>query len=413
LSNSSNLSVYKLSYFGLWLLNPIIALYFGIRNHKKISVVLTLVFFCGFYGTTFHVNETVDSSKYRDKFYSMHDQELDFENFKSTLFDGETTFDLVVPLITYFVASFTRNEQILFLIFGVIFGFFYGKNLIFLLNILPNNVKKSKFLIFLIFIFMLIVPFWSGLNGIRMWTGAHVFFFGVSRLIYKNEKRFYFYVILACLFHFSYIIVTIILISYRFIALKNYVRIYFVLFLISFFTSQLNIGQIKTFVNNNTPEIFKAKSEAYTKDIYIEKVTEKINNYSWHNRIYRSVLNYSIIWLLTLVYFFRSNNNNTTINIFLNFALLLYSFANFFSILPSGGRFFAIANMFALISIIYFVSQGYLNKFANLTILPLLFWIIVNIRSGFDLISLASVISNPILTFTGVFRDIPLIDFIK
>ncbi len=407
-------SLNRVLFVVLWLINPLIALYIGIKNHNKISIVLTLVMFCAFYGTTIKLYEKdKDSSQYRDNFYQMYDQNITFNNFKESIFDGETTFDVALPIISYTIALATRNEQILFLVFGAIFGLFYGKNLQFLFNLCEPIQKRNYLTIILLLTFMLIVPFWSGLNGIRMWTAAHIFFYGASRLISSNDKRSYLYILLAVLFHFSFVILALILTGFRFLPLKKYIIIYFTLFVFSFLVAETATEQLVTIVRNYSPEFIQAKSEAYTKDVYVETFQNKEKNYTWHAQIYQYVLKYSIVFLLILTFIHRSKIKNETIIYFLTFALIIFSFANIFSLLPSGARFYKIAYLFSLIPILYSSYNGHINKLAKYTVIPLLFWMVINIREGFDLISLGTIISNPILTFTSVANDIPLIDFIK
>jgi hypothetical protein len=413
--------MFKADYIWLNLINPFMALVKELSDFKSNKLPIVLMLFCGFYSATQMLGKEgedyKDSSRYRDKFYAMHDQEVSWESFRMSIFDGETTFDVIVPLVSFIVATVTRNEKILFMIFGVIFGYFYGNNIrLIIQNVqLEKNRYLSNFFWLLIFAFSLVVAFWSGLNGIRMWTGAHVFFYGAFRLLKFKELKSIYYIFLSVLFHFSYFSVGGIVLFFYFTPFKKYTTMYFVLFVVTFFLAQSNMGSVTELINNLTPSIFKAKTENYTKEVYVESFQTHKEEYSWHARIYEDVLKYVVFYLISITFLFnlRSKILDLTQNTILSFSLILFSFANTISKLPSGGRFYKVAFLFAFIPITYYYVRSKNKKWYHYTTIPFLFWLIVTIRDGFDHFTLATFLSNPLLVFLNFLDQKAIIEYIK
>jgi hypothetical protein len=377
------------------------------------------MFFCAFYGTTQFFGEEgaryKDSFAYREAFYNMHDTATTWENYKGSLFDGETTFDVVIPLITYIISSFTRNAKVFFLILGVIFGYFYGKNIEFVIHNTNYN-KHNRFLLFLFFVFAIILPFWSGLNGLRMNIGIHIFFYGVSGYLKSSKANYLFYIILSGLFHFAIIAVVGIFFAFYFTPFKKYNIIYFVLFIITFLIAEANIEGIVNFARNYSPSAFQSKVEGYVHDDNVQNFkTTFTEGRSWHALYFGKALTYSIFYLTSITYLFNRRDMLLDDNqkIFLSFALILFSFANLINQLPSGGRFYTIAYLFAFIPITIFYSKTKRKKLFHFTLIPLLFFSIVNIRDGFEHITMASLFANPLLAWFDFLNQAPIVDYIK
>jgi hypothetical protein len=96
----------------LFLINPFVALFAVLKDFRTKNIAYFFPIFLAFIGASLY--PVGDAERYRDRFYEMHDKELSFENFRSSLLDGETSFDVAIPLISYSIATVTRNEKILF-----------------------------------------------------------------------------------------------------------------------------------------------------------------------------------------------------------------------------------------------------------------------------------------------------------
>lgn len=401
----------------IFLFNPFLALLYEIRRLNSKVLANAIMLFCAFYGTTQYMgkeNERYkDISVYRDNFYEMYDKNVSWTNFNSSLFDGQTTFDIAIPAISFVTAAFTRNVKVLLFILGLIFGFFYGRNIVDLIDLLDKS-DSNRFIYFIIFVFALIVPFWAGLNGLRMWIGAHIYFFGVVKLLRGYGFWNFLYLFLSVLFHFSYISIVLLFVVFFFTRVSKSITIYFILFIISFLIAEMNVGKLADIVKIYSPEIFKAKSEEYTKEVYVESFKFATDDYSWHARIYSKMLLYSMFYLVLISFLkLRHITMSQRQSDFFSFALILFSFANVISQLPSGGRFYSLAFLFSLLSICDVYSLFKRKWMLYICIPSLLFWVTVHIRDGFDHFTLATFLSNPILTWLDVLSDNPLIDLIK
>jgi hypothetical protein len=382
----------------LFLFSPLFALATVLKDFRSINIANFFLIFLAFIGASLYPYG--DAERYRDRFYEMHDKEMSYDNFKDSLLDGETSWDIAVPTISYLIASFTRNEKILFTIFGLILGFFYGKNIQYILNKLDKK-NANFFIVFLVIIFSMIVTFWDGIRGVRMWTAAHIFFYAVSRIIENRELKHYQYFILACAYHFSFLLPVIIFFVYLFLPKRYLLLLSFVFFILTIFISGSNFDVIKQFVLNNSPDFFQLKVEVYTADSFVEKIKTKSVDFELHRAVYDLAIKYSFYYLLIISYLTNRlvlNQNNNYYNFF-SFAFIIFGVANILSVLPSGGRFISVALMFSIIPVYY----GYINSkkryFYHITILPLLFWLIVTIRTGFYSLTLGSVFGNPFVIF--------------
>jgi hypothetical protein len=385
-------------HYFVFLINPFLGLISVLKNFRRKNIAFFFPVFLSFIGASIYPYG--DAERYRDRFYEMHDKEISFDNFKNTLLDGETSWDVAVPTISYLIAIFSRNEKILFAVFGLILGFFYGKNIQYILDKLDKK-HANFYILFLVIVFSMIVTFWDGIRGVRMWTAAHIFFYAVSRIIENRKLNDFPYLILSCAYHFSFLLPVLLFLIYFFLPKRNLLTVSFLFFILSIVVSDSNFEATKQFVVNNSPVFFKSKAEVFTADTYVEIIQKKSNDFSFHRATYMLAGKYTFYYLLIIS--FLANRlvlikTNHYFRFFL-FAFIIFGVANIISVLPSGGRFISIAMMFSIIPVYY----GYINAkkryLFHITILPLLYWLIITIRTGFYSLSLGSVIGNPLVIF--------------
>jgi hypothetical protein len=382
----------------LFLINPFMALFVVLKDFKTKNIAFFFPIFLAFVGASLY--PVGDAERYRDRFYEMHDKELSFENFRSSLLDGETSFDVAIPLISYSIATVTRNEKILFAVFGLILGFFYGKNMQYILDKLDKK-NINYYILLLVVVFSMIVTFWDGIRGVRMWTAAHIYFYGASRIIEKQNLKYIGFLVLAFAYHFSFLLPVLVFLGYFFLPKRQFLPVAFVFFVLSLVVADSNVDFIKNLVLNNVPEFFQSHAEGYTGEEYMEKVSNQSSSYAFHHAISGSLIKLSITYLLVLAYLGNLSQlilDNVYTKYFL-FVFLIFGFANFISVLPSGGRFVSVALLFAIIPIYYGYQQTMKKYLYHLTIIPLLFWLIFTLRTGFYSLSIGSVIGNPLIIF--------------
>jgi hypothetical protein len=218
------------------------------------------------------------------------------------------------------------------------------------------------------------------------------------------------------LFHFSYITVAGIFFAFFFTPLKRYSTIYFAMFIVTFLVTESNVGNITQLIKDYTPAVFLAKAEEYTKEGYVESFRESFTEgRSWHALYYGAALLYSMFYLTFITYFFNQREKLLNGNqvVFLSFALILFSFSNLISQLPSGERFYSVTFLFALLPITDFYRRTKQKVMFHLSFIPLLFWMVVNVRDGFDQITLATFLANPLLVWFDFLNQQPIMDYIK
>jgi hypothetical protein len=402
----------KLDYLILFLLNPFIGLFALLKDFRRRSISFFFPLFLSFIGASLYPYG--DAERYRDRFYEMHDKQISFDNFKNTLLDGETSWDVAVPTISYIIATFTRNEKVLFLVFGLILGFFYGRNIQYILNKLDKR-SANYFIIFLVIIFSMMVTFWDGIRGVRMWTAAHIYFYGISRILEKREIKYYPYLILACAYHFSFVLPVLLFLGYFVLPKRNILMISFIFFVLSIFLADANFDFTKNLVLNNSTDFFQAKSEVYTADTFVEKIESSSAEHSFHRALFGLVGKFSIFFLLIISFLenFRTLNYYNHYYRFFLFAFIFSGVANFISVLPSGGRFISVAMMTSIVPIYYGYKNTRKRHIYHLMVFPLSFWLIVTMRTSLYSLSLGSLVGNPFVIYFQFLTDQNLDSLIK
>lgn len=209
----------------------------------------------------------------------------------------------------------------------------------------------------------------------------------------NSNVKYLLYIFLSGFFHFSLIAVIGIFVFFYLTPLKRYSTVYFALFVVTFLIAESNIEGISNLMRNYTPGAFQIKVDNYAHDENIQNFkADFVESRSWHAIYYIKALLYSIFYLISITYFFNIRERLLIgiQNIFLSFSLILFSFANIISQFPSGGRFYTIAFLFSFIPITSFYSMTKHKNLFHFAFFPLLFFLIVNIRDGFEHITMAT-----------------------
>lgn len=372
--------------------------------------------FVVFYGLTFVIsNEGMDAFEYAKKLTEMHQSNLSFSELSAKVYTDEEGggLDFMQPLLTYFVSLFTDNYHILYGVFCVVFGFFYSRNLWFLMDGLKGKIKPQVF--FFLFLFAMIIPLWM-VNGVRMWTAALIFFYGAFPFLLHKTKKSLVWCIVSIFMHFSFMFPVAIM--GLFILLGNRTRIYFGLFLLSFFFKQLDLTSVNNLMQSYLPSIFQNRVQGYTNTDYVQANVESISGNNFYVLWYEPLLHWAIACLLILMYwkgkhFFEKNPDYHRL---IGFTFLLFSIVNMVAGVSSFGRFLTVANLFAVSCIVFYLHYALWPKIIR-KVLPfvyaaVLFFMIVTIRLGFDTTGVMTIIGNPV---TALFKgtEIELIKLIK
>ena len=404
--------------FFYFLVFPFYGLLQAIRHYQLSWAKDMLWLFVVFYGYTMSRPEGMDSSRYVSKLERLYEAPRTWDVFVASFYTvderGQGSVDIYEPLVVNFVSLFTNNGNILYAFYGLVYGFFFSRNLWFVIEEIKKNNDVSKVKWILFFSFICVIGFWE-LNGVRMWTAAQVFFYGIFMVLYKNKKSGYLFVASSALFHFALGLPILLFLFLRFFTPSK--KIIYLLFLLSFFVSILNISSISTLVQSVIPEFFMPRINNYLGEEYLQTFESTQDVANWYVKFHKVVLNYLIAILISVIHFSKNIQIKKDASFYKLYSvcLLLMIFGNILSTLPSGGRFLLIAQYLttALLTIYFVRFSDKKFKRSVLLLSPVfLFFIVISVRVSFDTISIMTLFTNPILA-TLFDSPVPLIDLIK
>jgi hypothetical protein len=400
-----------------FLLNPFVGFVSAFRNYRQAWAKNAVWLFVVFYGFAMLKSDTVDSSRYVYKLDRVYSSEQNLNNFFSSFYQvdeqGTGSVDIYEPTFIFLTALFTNNGDVLFALFGLVFGYFYSRNIWFLLESIQGR-EIAQFGWVVLISFGCVIGFWT-LGGVRMWTAAHVFFYGVMRYFSGQRSKGWVIAASSILVHFSFLLPVALLLIYIF--LKPSRSFLFYLFLMTFFISNLKLEVVRSLIDSYVPEVFVGRANNYANESYAETISEMNEAANW----YIVNLNNLLLWAITFIYclFHFSIKILKQLNFkadrIYGFSLLLLIVANLLSDVPSGIRYMLIAQLFAL-TVIFFLLFSEIPHQVKRTISfmwPIfVVFIVVSIRVSFDSVTLDTVFSNPFFAIFAMTK-IPLIDLIK
>jgi hypothetical protein len=294
--------------------------------------------------------ETIDAFRYKELFERATIQYKDFKSFVD-VFNPDLTgqVDFARPLINYFLTSFTNNYHVLFGFYGIIFGYFYSRNIDFILK--QTQPTMSGGLMGIILFAACYIGFWQ-INGFRFWTASHIFVYGLINYIYlRKRKKGIIFLILPLTVHFSFIIPLLIFVFSKFVpSLKKSYLLVTLVFLIYNPLSDLAIVN-SYLLQYSYNEQLERKVEAYTSENAVERSQES----SYKTNIFKSVINFCsnfLILLLTFLVLINEKLLTEKDNLFIKFGILLSLVGSILSFVPSMGRFFYVGMFLILIGLI-------------------------------------------------------------
>lgn len=405
--------IYYFSFF-IWPFGVLIA---SMTNWKKSFSKNIFWIFCVFFGFAFIIGDdsiiSTDSVNYAHWLTTYAFSDISFTDlFKSFYSERTGSLDILHPLITYLVSRVTYDPAFLFAVFGLIFGYFYSRNIWFILDKIQGKI--TPFLFLYILTFALMNPIWN-INGFRMWTAAQIFLFGsLPYLLDGNPKRLIWSGV-SVLMHFSFLLPLITL--PLFVVLKNKINILFILFIITSFIKELDLNLVRNALHL-LPSVLQPTVSSYTNPDYADLVQSNFQNINWYITYSGKGIEWVIYTMVIFVYFFCKDllNNKPNIKALFCYSLLFYAVANILSLIPSGARFLILANSFffafCIVSFPDIIRTKYSHIVITLSVPLLLLFCVVSLRSGMDFYGLNSIIGNP---FTVAFWNdtIPLIEIIK
>lgn len=389
------------------MLTPLLSLFISLKNIKSSWAKNVIWAFTVFYGFTFTITEKnakSDINRYIRWFYDMRNSNMEFDEFLGLLYVDKNYADLLQPLLTFTISKLTDNHAWLLAGFGFIFGYFYSRNLAFVVERL--NGKYNGKIMFLLVILALVVPIWN-INGFRFWTATHIFIFGLLRLIYDRKKIYIIPILLTVFVHYSFMLPVSLTLLYLIIG--DRLKIYFYLFIISFFVTEINVGSaISNTTSSFLPEIFVERSAGYLSDDSENSTinqevakTEAQVNRSWYAIFYLKALNWAITAHLIFIFFYckKTIEDNAQLRNLLSFLFYFFACSNVLSLVPSGVRYVVISMLISMFIIVLFIQElSNLEKYTLLfkCSLPLfLLYGAITLRGSLNSVSVKTVAGNP------------------
>lgn len=410
----------RISYIILFLF-PILYLFEAIKNFRNPSARNLFWYFCVFYGLVhiymldgFQTGEGADSVRYAIALERMHDSDLTWEALKSSFYGGtDGGTDIYQAITTFLVSRFTGNAHILFCVFAVVFGFFYSRNIWYILSKCPRKLgfQLGVFIVS----FALLTPIWL-INGVRMWTALQVFMYGFLPYLLDKDRTKIWWSYGAFLFHFSFLALIALLLIYQFAPHKRLP--FFILFILTFFVGELDLVIVREKLLGLGLTAFESKINTYTDDHVLESMRKWAEGYSWHVILAKNVSKYIYQGFIVVSYLALRRVEISKQHILNNLfcaAALFYSFSNIVASMPSGGRFALPAQMLSIITAIMIfplLANDNIRSLYTLAAWGLIYPIIFSIRAGMDFWGISLLITNPVTCW--FFEDnTPIIEFIK
>jgi len=405
----------------LFLLSPAIALFAAFKNSMSASSYNVIWFFSGFMGLTFAgygSDYTSDLTRYLEEFnlWKIEDRGLSYLINNSYVEYGYQ--DIFFPFISLISAKIGLPDIAFLGLIGLIFGFFYSR----VYKILVSDIQFNKdfFLIVLIITFLLIIPIWRGINGIRFSLGAIIFVYLILRS-YNTGFNFKTVLLISSLFLIHFSMALPIFAFLLFLTIKKVLNTshLFFLYIISFFFTSINLDILNESLKNYVPLFLYRKVDAYARESIFDEIIEETSNTNWYALVFTKALFYAISIMVVYIYIKYKDlkDYNVRFDYLIKFTFLFTIIVNLLNFIPSLGRMALISNTLVMYIFIFLISNLKNNSFhlfhLKFLLFPLLLlYITVQMRIGFDFMSVETIIGNPMITLFNI-EKIPLIDLIK
>ncbi|MDY4789543.1 MAG: EpsG family protein [Bacteroidales bacterium] len=341
----------------LFLLSPFLAFLYSLRTIKTKSSYVVFFLFSVFFGLSFTVSNirdevnSGDGVSYRANFetyrYTSYYQYLDGLEGFLTFDDGQK--DYYFDTVAFYVSRITGNYHVMFMVFAIIFAFFSLKTFKFLTS--EDNFNTSISCFILAYLFMINQIF--NINGMRMWTAAWIGVYSIFQIFKNGNKKYFFLALITPFFHGSFwVYIAVITLAYF---LRKREKIWIVLFIFSFFISNISVELIRNVIDS-LPPFLANMAKSYTNEDYIEMRASAGSGFYWVSVLFSFLVR---VYMNLLVYLFIKNSNlvksNSKTKSLYMFLLVWMTFVNFTMPVPSlGGRFMVLS--YPIIAYIWLVN---------------------------------------------------------
>jgi hypothetical protein len=399
----------------LFLVNPFFSLIYSLRTYLSKYSKNIVFLFCGFYGLTFvPVRDSMDSYRHRENFMEwVGETDLTFDQFTTRLYSDDVKYvDVFMPLLKFVVSRFTDNVSVFYCILGLLYGFYFSRNI--WLLIAHCKEKMNRNLTLIIFVFAFLIGPWE-INSFRFWIAAHMFmYYGYKYLVLK-EKRALIGLLITPFIHFGFIFTIILFGAYK--LLGNRLRMYLIMFIASLVLNSFPVINVQSLIPQTSLESINKKTSSYTSEGYIEERAVAASSLNWYVTLKLKPLYYTT-FLIVFLLFFKKRKELLQSQFLPFFCFTIFLMSVSFAVLgqvPTFFRYFRLSLlMFYAFLFLFLVKedQSWYKKFYRLHLVVAIFFIIIEIRIWFDTATVDTFISNPVIALISQ-TYICVINFIK
>lgn len=383
-----------------FLVSPLFSLFYALKKIDFSAAKNVLWLFCGFLGYCFHLSDWYlgDAQRYKDSFLEYRTVDISIVEILTNQYADTQHLEFVEKIISILVGRLTANYHILFLVYGLCFGYFISRSISYLVSQYHGKQNEVTYSL-VVGLFFVLPPWW--INGFDFWFASQVAIYAILPFLIERKFKRLWVLFLTPFIHFSFYAILlfflIFLLSYR----KHYLHLVFIAFLVSFLSVVVDmtwlLGQIQPYV----PSLISQRSEAYT------KIVEKAHTGGRIMGLLSGIVSVGIYVSIGSVYLkFKSLIvQNRALSFCFGFTFLFIGVVNVVSFLPSIGRFYIIGRWMSYLSLFLFYSianndQG--NHYVTRVVLYLRYVIyldlmLVVLRSFFPLVGIGAFLSNPFL----------------
>jgi len=329
-----------------------------------------------------------DAGRYVLRLMEMHSADYTFMQLFREFQTSARTIDLYQNIINFIISRFTDNGHILFAVLATIFGFFYSRNIWYVLERLPEETFKKNIII--VALWIIACPI-TNINGARMWTALHVYVYALLPYLVEGKKTRLWWLFAPPFIHFSFLYVVLVAIAYVLVPdwLKRDNRAFLIasliVFIISLFVSSLNLSQLATILTKYSPAAYSHRIGGYVSERLSEVRAGQRAGLNWYVRWSAKVIFWGISSILIAIFpAFSKEQTRKELNRLYVFALLIGALVNVMALIPSGTRFRVLGRMFHYPIILFTLSKLSLKdisyKIASIASWFLLLPLVLNIR---------------------------------
>lgn len=261
--------------------------------------------------------------------------------------EPDNALDIYKDLIAFIVSRFTTNGNILFMVYGLIYGWVYVKSLDKLVS-----EEQIKGIIPAILLLSLSIAFgMDQLAGVRFATAAYVLFFGLFNLMKTHKKKYLIIASLSILIHFSYLSVVVAFILFFFIQKCH--KLIYAIVIFSF----ISAGFLQDYINEIISFLGGSIEERVT--IYTQMAENK-QNLVWYVGLREEMMTFYALIFIVYTNIKKANFKVTDLSEkLLYFSLMLLALSNFTNHIQHAGY------RYNFVFILFFMSYVYVFFLAN------------------------------------------------